>query len=137
MLTVDQFPDRLPTGVKKQTIHVPKGYFFGDPDDFDFKRLTPHYQSFKALFEQHGLKFSYMSACPRHWPENTNQMRFVVIVGDPTKPYFIWEKYEGNNPRGAQNRVYVGGQMYRTSEFFCLEELRLSMLLTPTEREKW
>ena len=137
MLSVDQFPDRLPTGVSKQTILVPKGFYFGDPDGFDFKRLTYQYQSFKALFDHHGFKFSYMSACPRHWPENENQMRFVVIVGDPKKPYFIWEKYEGNNPRGAQNRVYIGGKMYRTSEFFEIEELRLSMLLTPTEKEKW
>lgn len=137
MLSVNQFPDRLPTGVGKQTILVPKGYYFGHPDQFDFKRLTYQYQSLKALFAHHGLEFSYMSACPRNWPTSENQMRFVVIVGDPKKPYFIWEKYEGNSPRGAQNRVYIGGQMYRTSEFFKLEELRLSMLLTPTEKEKW
>jgi hypothetical protein len=133
------FPDRLPIGGRR-SIMVPKGHFFGHPERFNFKQQLNNYQKLKEVLGLHGIELTLMSACPRQ-PDDQQlrQMRFVVIAGDVNYPQFIWEKYEGNNPRGAQNRVYVSGQMLRTSEFIALAErdpFKLAILLTDTEKER-
>lgn len=126
------FPDRLPTGIKKQTIMVPKGYYFGHPDDFEFARQTANYVSLKAVLQEAGHELTLISACPRRFhddPSDMRQMRFVAIAGDLRKPVLIWEKYEGESPMGAQNRVYVDGVQYKLSSFLAMDELRRAMAL--------
>jgi hypothetical protein len=128
MTTENLFPERLSTGVGRQTIQVPKGHFYGHPDEFDFRLQLTNYQSLKEVLDQGGLQLTLMSAAYR-FPEAKKQMRFVVIAGTFEKPVFIWEKYEGNSPAGAQNRVYVDGHMYRLSSFLSMDELRRAMHL--------
>lgn len=126
-IQLNPFPDRIPTGVGRQTIPVPKGFYCGHPDDFEFGRQTANYVSLKAILEGTGVELTLMSACPRHIKQMT-QMRFVVVAGDVSKPDFIWEKYEGG-PSSGQNRVYVDGRVYRLSYYLSMDELRRAMTL--------
>lgn len=98
-----------------------------NPDEFDFQRQTTNYQNIQAALALIGTKLSvvgieyydpYCFTWGKRDPEQKRQrFRFVAFAGPASNPFFIWQKYEGASPAGAQNMIYFDGEEYRLSDF--------------------
>lgn len=129
-----QVPNRLPIGQGRKTVAFYTEEFCGHPDDFKLFNSTQrrHYDELKSILGQAGLELSLMGA---EFTEG-GLLRFVVCAGDPKKPSFIWQKYEGNTPGGGQARVYVAGKTLHLSSFLAMDRFMAVMHCIQTEAEK-
>lgn len=125
-------PFRIPTGVKKQTINMPWGDFYGNPNDYDFKRQADNWNVIKAALERNGLTTMVMGvkttkALPSYcaWRDTAvggggNLTSFTLVAGTKDGINFVWEKYEGQTAGGGQNHVYARGQKIKTTRFVAM-----------------
>lgn len=128
-----QYPSRIKTGIKKQTVAFYTGQYVGHPKDFDLFNRTQneYYEYFSGILEQAGLEFTLMGA----EYSDGGLLRFVAVAGDPYNPDFVWQKYEGNQPAGGQNRVYVAGRMIAATTFKAMDRFMAIMMCMKTKEE--
>jgi len=120
------YPARLNVNTKtKKSIAFYQAEVY-DPKEFDFQRQTTNYENIQAALALIGTKLSvvgieYFDSYTRTWGHRAEmrkqRFRFVAFAGPASNPFFIWQKYEGANPAGAQNMIYFDGQEYRLSDF--------------------
>ena len=124
-----QGSERISTGIRNTTIFNPAYStgvpFEGDPKNYSFNSIQrKNYDQLAAVLERNKLKFTYIGACDREGerdylnrnkPGKITLTSFVAIAAG-----FVWEKYEGYCAGGGQNRVYVAGQMMKTTQFLKL-----------------
>jgi hypothetical protein len=105
-------PARIPTGAGKTALdnpaHSERGYYEGDPDQFNFGAQTRNYQALKAALARSGKQFNYLAVAGSPLGRDT----FIA-----TAPGILWYKYESSNPASGQNILYVNGVKTKTTEF--------------------
>lgn len=130
--------NRFKTGVGNNTIPNPATFqkgshagletWEGNPDNFNFRLLQSQYTSLKMILARNDSEFTYMGAAMYTGNNASNITRFVVISKS-----LIWEKYVGDSPGGAQNRVYVANQVIKTSEFLSFDPKQQDKLIKGNE----
>lgn len=136
-----EYPDRIDVNTaKKKSIKFYHSEVH-DPAKFNFRRQKENYENISAALASIGAKLNfigvdYFDSRMKSWgPKPTNtlggspRVRFVAVAGPIHNPFFIWYKYEGINPMGAQNMVIFDGREYRTSEFLRLIEKQGTAIL--------
>jgi hypothetical protein len=127
-------PKRISVGIGRRTIPFYWDDFVGNPEDYKFNKIQAgHYEYMKSILAQAGLEFTLLGAesskARTNWQGAAGTLvRFVAFVGDPQKPDFVWQKYEGGTPGGGQNRVYVAGREMKVSEFVRLDTFMAVMM---------
>lgn len=121
------YPKRLNVHTKNKKSVVFYQAEVHNPEKFDFQRQTANYQNVKAALALIGTKLSvvgieYFDPDTGLWGDRdpnlpTQRFRFAAFSGPASNPFFVWHKYEGVSPGGAQNMIYFGGEEYRLSDF--------------------
>jgi hypothetical protein len=121
-----QYPKRI----GRRTIPFYHGVFVGHPDEYKFNSTQKrHYEGMKGILAQAGIEMTLLGS----ELSDGGLTRFVAIAGDPSKPDFIWQKYEGNEPAGGQNRVYVAGRELKVSQFLSMDIFMAVMMCMKTK----
>lgn len=122
-----QYPARLNVNTRfKKSVAFYQAEIY-DPERFDFKRQTENFREIREALALIGTKLSvvgieYFNPTTGIWGDRDPNMRaqrfrFAAFAGPAGNPFFVWHRYEGASPAGAQNMVYFGGEEYRLSDF--------------------
>jgi hypothetical protein len=128
-------PNRIPTGVKNQTVPNPAKLWDGMGDsrvfeglasDYDFEKQTENFERLSAVLAANGTYFTKVAAAHYDGNEHTNH-RFNVLTENGA---LMWHKYVGMAAQSGQNHVFVAGMRIKVSIFLAMDEKEQRILLS-------